>query len=280
MNETTQQYFDLHTSGFRPYVKRQYQREIERFEAWAEKDFMEAEPEDADAYRSSLLETKAPTTVAKIMHILSSFGEYLGNEISWNNVFYRVSGGVTYLDYEEVRFPSRPEVDAFLNALGGISRSVEMAARITYATGCKLDELLKLNLNDVEYDEINNRAGLVFHNYPPFQLRRPVTLPSYLTDAFLNYLRPFQNEPPESPLFLNTRHERLSRWTCRWACEKTGSDITFAKLKTMSMISLTDLGAGTGEIAQYCGRTGRWLSRYRKATLKPSLFDQKGGGTQ
>ena len=287
LNEETYLYFTEYVTvsgkshkGFHSRTVKQYQKEIERYEAFSGMDFSLATRESAQEYRDFLVcNNLSATTIAKSMHILSAFGTFLHEKTRFVNPFYRLNTGQTYLDYTGIEVPTPDELEPFFLSVAETNESAAMAARIVYAVGCGLEELLSLTVACVEIAEDEQRIALLFHNYAPFQLMRRVVLPTYLYEdmrAFLSNV-PFVSRDgmANDCIFTNQSGKKLSVWSCEHALRQSAFPYTMQKLKTFASIRLVNQGAELSEICAFTGRTDRWIRRYKQVShLPPSLSEE------
>lgn len=275
MDELTKQYFDLYTRTFRKGSRTayQYEGEIKRLETFTGKDFRETVREDVTLYREHLRLSHAPSTVSKILHVLSAFGEFLEENGAFLNCFrYSFGEDVTYRELTKP-LPSARDMDAFFLKLDMQYPSVGMVARIVYHTGCGLEELLQVKPEDVVYTEQPERYCLLFHNYAPFQLMRQVTLPDAVTPFFSRHLK-YLDAIHTPYLFVNRYGNKLTTTNIQIFLRQSGCGYTIRDLKTMAQIRFANSGATADEIAEYTGHTKRWLYRYRKVSSLPPALDE------
>lgn len=283
MKESVAKRLDIYMSRFHsPETSKKYLQEFRLFEDYMGMDFEDATHEDVVCYVEYLERRVSASTQCKKLHILSAFGEYLYEEgvLETNPFKYSYGPSTTYHAPEDMRVLSPEECEEIFQAMREAGDlGCELALRIIRLTGSRLDELLKVQLRrDVTYSREQDRYEITFHNFPPFQLARRVSIPDCLSPYITEYLNRNPAKPGVSAFLVNQHGTALESWTVHRALKRTGYSVTVRDFKNSGTIGFFAAGASTGEVSSYTGKQDRWLHRYREAAeLSPSLLDRLNG---
>lgn len=245
--------------------------------------------EDTEKY-CKYLETRITSgrlsysTALMRISVMRSLCEYIRHRLNLSgknyiNYFNEITLAEPDKNISNEQLPSEEELNNLLNTINDSKDSMTfLICSLVLKCGLTTSEISSL---EAEYILLDNNNSLCIQFPAKKKITRIIKLPTDISQLVLMYME--NNQIFSGPLFYNKHHtklkvrdaERLLKKYIKQCLERgvINQEFTMQTMRHAAIKYMLLGGVGEDEVAEYCGITTKWMSRYRKVVTENTALN-------